>query len=236
VELSHVPGPTPQLRCASVTHSHQASPSRDRRNPRSVAEPEHASIVPSLRRAAQGSFVGGARIVGAYIEHRNMSHRNNIQRSTDERRSRSPLKDRPLRNPGQSVEEQRRKLIEDKLEQPLLVAVFVVVLAGYEWCGTTPASRRTRSCSQRSQRSRWASLPGGWRAPTAHDLHDRRRDRNRCRGSLHAISDSTPGVGVPAPVRRTARHCSASSRQRTMMASLPSELTRRIALGSSRRG
>ena len=48
-------------------------------------------------------------------------------------RSRSPLKDRPLRNPGQSVEEARRKLLEDKLEQPLLAAVFAALLAALEW-------------------------------------------------------------------------------------------------------
>ena len=30
--------------------------------------------------------------------------------------SKSPIKDKPLRHPGQSLEEQRRKLVEDKLE------------------------------------------------------------------------------------------------------------------------
>ena len=32
--------------------------------------------------------------------------------------ARSPLKDKPLRVPGQSIEEQRDKLFEDKLEMP----------------------------------------------------------------------------------------------------------------------
>ena len=47
--------------------------------------------------------------------------------------ARSPLKDKPLRVPGQSIEEQRDKLFEDKLEMPALVAVFALLLAGWEW-------------------------------------------------------------------------------------------------------
>lgn len=46
---------------------------------------------------------------------------------------RSPLKERPLRNPGQSVEEQREDLLVDKVLDPLVVAVFLCVLAGLEW-------------------------------------------------------------------------------------------------------
>lgn len=46
---------------------------------------------------------------------------------------RSPIKDRPLRNPGQSLEEQRRALIEDKIFEPLLVALLLVLLACLEW-------------------------------------------------------------------------------------------------------
>lgn len=45
---------------------------------------------------------------------------------------RSPLKDRPLRNPGQSVEERRRNLVETAFE-PALVAGVLVILAGIEW-------------------------------------------------------------------------------------------------------
>jgi len=47
--------------------------------------------------------------------------------------SRSPLKDKPLRNPGQSTEEARRKLIEDKFEEPGLMAAFLIALAALEW-------------------------------------------------------------------------------------------------------
>ena len=46
---------------------------------------------------------------------------------------RSPLKDKPLRLPGQSVEEQRRKLIEDRFEMPAFVAVVLFIIAGMEW-------------------------------------------------------------------------------------------------------
>jgi hypothetical protein len=45
----------------------------------------------------------------------------------------SPIKDKPLRHAGQSLEEERRTLFEDKLEPPLLMAAFVLVLAGLEW-------------------------------------------------------------------------------------------------------
>lgn len=47
--------------------------------------------------------------------------------------SRSPIKRRPLRNPGQSVEEARRKLVEDKLESPALIAILLVAVAAMEW-------------------------------------------------------------------------------------------------------
>lgn len=47
--------------------------------------------------------------------------------------SRSPLKDRPLRNPGQSVEEARRRLAEDKLEAPIIVAALFITVAMFEW-------------------------------------------------------------------------------------------------------
>lgn len=46
---------------------------------------------------------------------------------------RSPLKDKPLRLPGQSVEEQRRELIEDRFETPAFAALILVVVAGLEW-------------------------------------------------------------------------------------------------------
>ena len=57
--------------------------------------------------------------------------------------TRSPLKDIPLRNPGQSCEERRRELFDNKLELPLLAAVASVVLTGLEfwrsYANTPPA-------------------------------------------------------------------------------------------------
>jgi hypothetical protein len=47
--------------------------------------------------------------------------------------SRSPIKDRPLRAPGQSLEEEKRRLIEDKYEAPAIMALFFVGLAALEW-------------------------------------------------------------------------------------------------------
>lgn len=46
---------------------------------------------------------------------------------------RSPLKGKPLRLPGQSVEERRRKLLEDRIETPMLLAAVLVPVAGIEW-------------------------------------------------------------------------------------------------------
>jgi hypothetical protein len=48
-------------------------------------------------------------------------------------KTRSPLKGSPLRMPGQSVEEERDKLLNDVLEQWLLQALFFVLLAALEW-------------------------------------------------------------------------------------------------------
>lgn len=47
--------------------------------------------------------------------------------------TRSPIKAKPLRVPGQSVAEAREKLVEDSVGQPLTFALFFVVLAGLEW-------------------------------------------------------------------------------------------------------
>lgn len=47
--------------------------------------------------------------------------------------SRSPLKDKPLRNPGQSVRRARLDIVFDKLMTPLLVLVMVLVWALTEW-------------------------------------------------------------------------------------------------------
>ena len=46
---------------------------------------------------------------------------------------RSPLKAKPLRTPGQSVEEAKAKLIEDAFETPALLAMCMLMLAFFEW-------------------------------------------------------------------------------------------------------
>src|ERR1044071_1750103 len=46
---------------------------------------------------------------------------------------RSPLKDRPLRNPGQSLDEQIQDFIYDHMLWPVLSALFFVLVAGLEW-------------------------------------------------------------------------------------------------------
>jgi hypothetical protein len=45
----------------------------------------------------------------------------------------SPIRDRPLRLPGQSLTEQRDSILEDQLVVPLVAAVLLLVLAGWEW-------------------------------------------------------------------------------------------------------
>lgn len=47
--------------------------------------------------------------------------------------TRSPLKDKPLRNPGQSVHEQRMDLLIDKLLGPMFVALLLGAWAAIEW-------------------------------------------------------------------------------------------------------
>lgn len=47
--------------------------------------------------------------------------------------SKSPLKDKPLRHAGQSLEEERRLLIDEMIETPLLMALVFVLLALLEW-------------------------------------------------------------------------------------------------------
>ena len=48
-------------------------------------------------------------------------------------KKRSPLKDDPLRNPGQSLEEQLRDQIFDRVLPLFTVALVLTLLAGYEW-------------------------------------------------------------------------------------------------------
>jgi hypothetical protein len=47
--------------------------------------------------------------------------------------TKSPIKDKPLRLPGQSLEEERRKLFEDKVETPFFLAMFFILFAAMEW-------------------------------------------------------------------------------------------------------
>lgn len=47
--------------------------------------------------------------------------------------SKSPIKDKPLRHPGQSLEDERRSLFEDKLEPFILLGVVFFAMAGMEW-------------------------------------------------------------------------------------------------------
>lgn len=47
--------------------------------------------------------------------------------------TRSPLKGKSLRNPGQSVDEQRWELLYDKLLPAYLLALLLLILAGLEW-------------------------------------------------------------------------------------------------------
>ena len=47
--------------------------------------------------------------------------------------SRSPIKDKPLRHAGQSLEDERRNLWEDKVHPYVFLALVYVVMAGIEW-------------------------------------------------------------------------------------------------------
>jgi len=47
--------------------------------------------------------------------------------------TRSPIKDKPLRLPGQSLQEERAAIWADKLEPWLILAMFFVMLAAWEW-------------------------------------------------------------------------------------------------------
>lgn len=47
--------------------------------------------------------------------------------------TKSPIKDKPLRMPGQSLDEARRKLFEDKVEMPFVLALFFTLFAAMEW-------------------------------------------------------------------------------------------------------
>ena len=46
---------------------------------------------------------------------------------------RSPLKEKPLRNPGQSLDEEIQNLFDLEINSYLLISLCVLFLAGYEW-------------------------------------------------------------------------------------------------------
>jgi hypothetical protein len=48
-------------------------------------------------------------------------------------KTKSPLKDKPLRLPGQSVAEQREELLDSAVSQPMMLALMFVLIAGLEW-------------------------------------------------------------------------------------------------------
>ena len=47
--------------------------------------------------------------------------------------SRTPLKDKPLRQAGESLREKRERILEDKFSPWALGALMAIGLAGYEW-------------------------------------------------------------------------------------------------------
>jgi hypothetical protein len=53
--------------------------------------------------------------------------------SARKQKKRSPLKQKPLRNPGESLHEETQRFIDDRLLPPLIMAVFAVSFAAYEW-------------------------------------------------------------------------------------------------------
>ena len=59
---------------------------------------------------------------------------------------RSPLKQPPLRNPGESLQQLRDDYLNDKLMPFLLFTAFLFILAGFEWAlqtGRMPASPKS---------------------------------------------------------------------------------------------
>ena len=50
-------------------------------------------------------------------------------------RPRSPLKGKPLRNPGQSLDEEIQRVIDDQLTGPYIGVVMLWAMAGVEWFG-----------------------------------------------------------------------------------------------------
>lgn len=74
---------------------------------------------------------------------------------------RSPLKDRPLHNPGLSVDEELFDLLFDKLLTPAMLALFLCLLAGL---GTDVGRRKARKLSS------FAFYPGVTRGMRSVDV------------------------------------------------------------------
>src|ERR1017187_6856764 len=53
--------------------------------------------------------------------------------SVDEKKS--PLRRPPLRQAGQSLQEECDRILDDKIMYHFVVALFIVVMAVYDWCG-----------------------------------------------------------------------------------------------------
>ena len=53
----------------------------------------------------------------------------------------SPLKAKPLRNPGQSLDEQLQELLDDKLIPAFWTAALLVMVAFLEWFATGETCR-----------------------------------------------------------------------------------------------
>jgi hypothetical protein len=49
------------------------------------------------------------------------------------REKRSPIKQKPLRSPGESLAEERDRILEEQLIPPAMTAAFAAVFAGVEW-------------------------------------------------------------------------------------------------------
>jgi hypothetical protein len=54
--------------------------------------------------------------------------------------TRSPIKDRPLRTPGQSLQEERDSLLIDRLLPALMISIMTIAFAGFEWIRFTTGS------------------------------------------------------------------------------------------------
>ena len=56
-----------------------------------------------------------------------------VQHKLDKTDVRSPLKTRPLRNPGQSLDERIQKIIDEDVSVYFLISFLAIIMAIYEW-------------------------------------------------------------------------------------------------------